>query len=152
MKTSILHYSITPLVLCCFLLTGCETLSGSAQRLAASPAGSQIVATAADKVIQMGLSAGATALDNGNPYLHAVADAIRSNPDGIVDPANVQKIFADYGDPANKTKFKTLALDFWKLAKDAAIRFGTANAAELLAKGLQDGAQAGPRSTVGNGP
>jgi hypothetical protein len=133
---------------------GCASLTGTAQHLAATPAGSKIVSSAADKVIQKGLNAGADKLDaTGNPYLHSVADALRSNPDGIVDPAFVQKIFTDYGDPENKAKFKTLALDVWQLAKDAAIRFGKENAAELLAKGLQDGATNSAKpSTVSQGP
>lgn len=119
-------------------LTGC---AGTAQHLAATPAGSQIVSEAADKVIQKGLNAGADKLDStGNPYLHSVADAIRANPDGIVDPAFVQKVFTDYGDPNNKAKFKTLAADVWTVAKEALKRFGKETAAELLAKGIQAGA------------
>jgi hypothetical protein len=133
--------------------TGCASLTGTANHLAATPAGSKIVSEAADKVIQKGLNAGADKIDStGNPYLHAVADALRSNPDGIVDPGFVQKAFTDYGDPNNKSKFKTLAADVWTIAKQAALRFGKANAAELLAKGIQDGATAGPKSTVSEGP
>jgi len=143
MKTKIL-ISILGLLLCTSpLFTGCSAFTGTAQHLAATPAGASIVTNAADKVIQKGLNAGADKLDaTGNPYLHAVADALRSNPDGIVDPAFVQKAFADYGDPQNQTRFRTLGIDIWNIAKEAAIRFGKANAAELLAKGLQDGAAA----------
>lgn len=135
-------------------LTGCASLSGTANHLAATPAGSRIVSQAADKVIQKGLNAGADKLDStGNPFLHSVADAIRANPDGIVDPAYVQQVFTDYGDPANKSKFKTLAWDIWQVAKEAVKRFGKETAAELLAKGIQDGAQSkAQRSTVNEGP
>jgi len=126
----------------CF--AGCASFSAgaTARKIASTPAGSELVAKAADKVVQKGLNATADTLDkSGNPYLHSVADAIRANPDGIVDPANVQKIFRDYGDPNNQTKFKTLAWDVWHLAKDAAVRFGKETAAELLARGLQKGAE-----------
>lgn len=143
----------TILALIALAFTGCASLSGTANHLAATPAGSEIVSKAADKVIQKGLNAGADKLDStGNVYLHSVADALRSNPDGIVDPVFVQKTFRDFGDPANTARFKTLALDIWKIGKEAALRFGKANAAELLAKGLQDGATAGPKSTVNEGP
>lgn len=132
-------------------LAGCAT---TANQLAATPAGSQIIASAADKVIQNGLSAGATALEDkwGNPYVHSVADALRTNPNAIVDPVLIQKIFSDYGDPANKAKFKTLALDIWSAAKDAVLRVGKENAAELLAKGMQAGATATTPPTAQNGP
>lgn len=148
-----LRFSIVALSAAALCLGGCAYFTGTAQHLAATPAGSEIVSKAADKVIQKGLNAGAARLDaTGNAYLHSVADALRSNPDGILDPAFVQKAFADYGDPNNKTKFKTLSLDIWNIAKEAAIRFGKANAAELLAKGLQDGATAGPKPTAADGP
>jgi hypothetical protein len=131
----------TLLAILALAFTGCASFTGTANHLAATPAGSEIVSKAADKVIQKGLNATADKLDaTGNNYLHSVADALRSNPDGILDPAFVQKAFRDYGDPNNKTKFKTLALDIWAIAKEAATRFSKANAAELLAKGLQDGA------------
>jgi hypothetical protein len=130
------------------LTAGCAQWNPSttATHLAATPAGSTIIAKAADDVIQLGLNAAATRIDTGNPYLHSIADAIRANPEGIIDPVDVQKIFTDYGDPVNPHKFKLLAHDVWILAKNAAVRFGKANAAELLATGLQAGAVSDART------
>lgn len=143
----------TILALIALAFTGCASLSGTANHLAATPAGSELVSKAADKVVQKGLNAGADKLDKtGNPFLHSVADALRNNPDGIVDPVFVQKAFKDYGDPDNKTKFKTLALDVWGIAKEATKRFTKETVAELLARGIQKGATEQPKSTVNEGP
>lgn len=143
----------TILALSALAFTGCASLSGTANHLAATPAGAELVSKAADRVVQKGLNATADKLDKtGNPYLHSVADALRSNPDGIVDPAFVQKAFKDYGDPNNQAKFKTLALDVWGIAKEASKRFTKETVAELLARGIQKGATEQPKSAVNEGP
>src|SRR6266404_831896 len=110
------------------------------QKVAETPAGSQVIAKTSDKVIQLGLNAAAEQIDTGNPYLHSLADAIRSNPDGLVDPENVAKLVKNFGDPANQHRFRQLGKDLYVTFKDAAVQFGRTNAAELLAEGIQTGA------------
>jgi len=134
MKNLILLLTLT-------FLCGCaEFAKSDFATVAASPTGSAVIAKTVDDVIHKGLDATATGIDTGNPYLHSVADALRANPQAIVNPTDVQKLFVDYGDPNNKSKFKTLALDLWNVTKNAAIQYGSAKASELLASGLQIGA------------
>jgi hypothetical protein len=125
-----------------FFLPGCSTQNTAAiaQHFARTPAGSAIVAKASNTVIDQGLNAGATRIDTGNPYLHAVADGIRANEGKILTAEDVQKIVTDYGDPANAHKFKTVAADVWQIIKLAAYRIGWSAAEELAAQTLQTSA------------
>src|SRR6266436_1844651 len=134
MKRLLTLLAILPLCSCA------EFAKSNLALIAASPTGSAVIAKATVDIIHKGLDATATGIDTGNPYLHSVADAIRANPQAIVNPIDIQKVFVDYGDPNNKSKFKTLAADLWNVTKNAAIQYGSTKAAELLASGLQIGA------------
>lgn len=109
--------------------------------------GSDYAAKTADKVVNLGLNKAATALDTGNPYLHPLADAIRAQPDELFDPAGVRKLVDNYGDPNNKTKFKTLTSDLQDIAKQAYGRIDKVALAEAIASGLWNGAISGKKPT-----
>lgn len=129
------------LVLSCFTALAFSQMGGCATtQLAATPLGAAVIAKTSNSVIDKGLNAGATKIDNGNPYLHALADGLRANEGKILTSEDVQKLAADYGDPANQHKFKSLALDVLNVIKGAAINIGWSAATELAAKGLQQGA------------
>lgn len=121
--------------LCALALQGC-----TATQLAQTPAGAAIITNASNSVIDKGLNAGATSLDTGNPYLHALADGLRSVEGQVLTSDDVKNIAAKYGDPANAHKFKTLALDVWQIIQREATKIGWAAATELAAQGIQDGA------------
>lgn len=125
---------LTTLVACSlFLLTsGCA----SWYRPASTQAGSVIIAQATDKAIHSGVNAAAGYIDTGNPYLHSLADALRANSGSIVNPADVQRIAVNYGDPANQHKFKQLGADLWVLLKNATAQYGKVAGTELVAQGL----------------
>jgi hypothetical protein len=118
-----------------YSFSGCSTTD-----IAKSPAGAAVISEVSNSVIDKGLNAGATKIDTGNPYLHALADGLRANEGKVLTSADVKKIASDYGDPANKSKFKTLALDVWKVIESAALQIGWTSATELAAQGLQKGA------------
>lgn len=116
-----------------FMLSGCASWYKPAQ----TEAGAAIVAQVSDKVIKNGIEAAAAKIDEtGNPFLHSVADALRANSGSIVNPADVQRIAVNYGDPNNKTKFQQLGADLWVLLKNAASQFGKVAGTELVAQGL----------------
>lgn len=126
-----------------FLTSSCALLQPSGDTIAkaaATPAGSAIIAQASNAVVNLGLNAGATRIETGNPYLHSIAVGLRANEGQIVTPADVQRIVHDYGDPANKSKMKVLAADLWTLIKGASGRIALSAATELAAQGLQAGA------------
>lgn len=130
------------LIVFCLLFSGCSATNTAAiaQHFAASPAGSAIVAKASNTVIDQGLNAGATRIDTGNPYLHAVADGIRANEGKVLTAGDVQKIVTDFGDPANAHKFKTLGVDVWNVISSAVGSIGWSAAEELAAQTLQNSA------------
>lgn len=104
--------------------------------------GSIIVAHIADKVVESGVIKVADRLDKiDNPYLHSVADALRAHSGDIVNPADVQKLAMDYGDPNNKEKFKTLGKNLFTTLKHAVFQFGKVTGTELVAQGLNKAAE-----------
>ncbi len=130
--------NLVPLALALFflsLLVGCTTT-----QVATSPIGAAVITKVSNNVIDQGLNAGVTRLETGNPYLHAVADGLRSVEGQVLTSADVTKIVNDYGDPSNKARFQTLAADVWGVIKTAAVKIGWIAAAEAAAQGLQSGA------------
>lgn len=111
-------------------------------QVAKSPIGAAVIAKTSNSVIDKGLHAGATKIDTGNPYLHALAEGLRANEGKILTAADVQKIASDYGDPNQPNKFKTLGWNIWEVIKTASINIGWSAATELAAQGLQTGAVA----------
>lgn len=128
---------IIPLTLSIFF-SGCSTTN-----VAKSPIGAAVIAKTSNIVIDKQLHAAATKLDTGNPYLHSLAVGLRAVEGQILTAEDIKKIAADYGDPHNQHKFKSLALNLWNVIKPAAINIGWAAATELAAVGLQQGAVAG---------
>lgn len=124
-----------------FLTPGCvKPPSPSITQAAATPIGAAILAKASNNVVDLGLNAGATKIDTGNPYLHSIAVGLRANEGQIIQPSDVQKIVRDYGDPTKPEKMKTLALNLWQLIKSASGRIALSAATELAAQGIQQGA------------
>lgn len=121
--------------------------SCSTTNIAKSPIGAAVITKTSNIVIDKQLHAAATKLDTGNPYLHSLAVGLRSVEGQVLTSEDIKKIAADYGDPNNQHKFKSLAVNLWNIIKPAAIKIGWAAATELAAQGLQEGAvatEAGP--------
>lgn len=134
-------FVLIPLTLSLFF-SACSTTN-----IAKSPIGASVIAKTSNSVIDKQLHAAATKLDTGNPYLHSLAVGLRAVEGQILTAEDIKKIAADYGDPSNKQKFKSLALNLWNVIKPAAINIGWAAATELAAVGLQQGAVAsGPQA------
>jgi hypothetical protein len=125
-----------------FISSACTTTQRNQTLIqaASTPVGAAIVAKASNKVVDLGLNAGATKIDTGNPYLHSIAVGLRANEGQIVTSADVQKIVKDYGDPAKPDKMKDLAMNAWQLIKSASGKIALSAATELVAVGLQQGA------------
>jgi hypothetical protein len=140
MKHSAFRIPRSAFYILCALCVLCVSSSCSTTDIAQSPIGASVIANTSNKVIDKGLNAGATRIDTGNPYLHALAEGLRANEGKILTADDVKKIAADYGDPNNKAKFKTLALDTWQIIKSAALKIGWSTATELAAQGIQKGA------------
>lgn len=123
------------LILISWLFVSCSTTD-----IAKTQVGATVIANASNKVVDLGLNAGATKIDTGNPYLHSIAVGIRANEGKLVTAADIQKLVIDYGDPNNKSTMKVLAKDLWSIVKSAAIKVGSSTALELAAQGLEKGA------------
>lgn len=103
----------------------------------ATKPGASIAAGNADRVIQAQAVNLADKIDNpSKPFLHSVATALRENSGDIVNPADVQRLVTNYGDPDNKQKFKQLGADLWTLFKNASAQYGKVKGAEILATAL----------------
>lgn len=138
-----MSYKLILLAATALLTSSCSVFHPTGDTIAkaaATPAGAAIIAQASNAVVNLGLNAGATRIETGNPYLHSIAVGLRANEGQIVTPGDVQRIVHDYGDPKNTSKMKVLAADLWSLIKGASGRIALSAATELAAQGLQQGA------------